>query len=99
MASGMSKENDAPPEEYSIYLRGYVAREKKPLEGAFDHEAEELDKVPPSDWSLTFDCETTIDAAQALRFGAYQLRKDGKLTKNGRGLFYAEDLSQSDLEV
>jgi hypothetical protein len=29
----------------------------------------------PSPWILTFDCETSIDAAQELRFGFYQVRK------------------------
>ncbi len=40
----------------------------------------------PSEWSLTFDCETTTDAAQSLRFGAYQFRKDSELKETG--LFY-----------
>jgi hypothetical protein len=39
-----------------------------------------------SEWSLVFDSETTIDAAQNLRFGAYQLRK-GK-TLEEAGIFY-----------
>ncbi len=95
----MEQISDIQPEERSIFLRGYVVRAKKPLKGAFDHDAEEIDRLPPSDWSLTFDCETTTDDAQSLRFGAYQLRKDGELTKNGRGLFYAEDIPPSDLAI
>lgn len=39
-----------------------------------------------SDWSLTFDCETRVDAGQALRFGAYQFRKGSELKE--AGLFY-----------
>ena len=31
--------------------------------------------APPSEWTLVFDTETTADAAQRLRIGAYQLRK------------------------
>jgi len=30
----------------------------------------------PSPWTLVFDTETTIDAAQQLRVGFYQVRKD-----------------------
>lgn len=42
--------------------------------------------IGPSPWTLTFDCETTIDAGQALRFGGYQLRNDEALME--AGLFY-----------
>ncbi|MHA6316523.1 hypothetical protein ACXYN8_02540 [Altererythrobacter sp. CAU 1778] len=42
--------------------------------------------IDASDWSLTFDCETRVDAGQALRFGAYQFRKGGELKE--AGLFY-----------
>jgi hypothetical protein len=34
-------------------------------------------------WSLTFDCETTVDAAQALTVGFYQVRKAGELIEEG----------------
>lgn len=40
----------------------------------------------PSDWLLVFDTETTTDAAQRLRFGTYQVRKDGLLQE--QGVFY-----------
>lgn len=39
-----------------------------------------------SSWTLTFDCETTTDAGQALRFGAYQLRNGERVIE--AGLFY-----------
>ena len=39
-----------------------------------------------SPWTLTFDCETTTQPGQALRFGAYQLRNAGELVESG--LFY-----------
>lgn len=42
-----------------------------------------------SDWQVVFDTETTTDAGQALRFGAYQVRKSGDLKE--AGLFYAPD--------
>ena len=60
-----------------ISLRAYAfAPPAKPTQGGLD----------ASDWSLTFDCETTTDASQRLRFGAYQLRKGEKLIE--AGLFY-----------
>lgn len=50
----------------------------------------------PSEYVLVFDTETATDAAQQLRFGTYQLRKDGALDE--AGLFYDSD-SLSDPEV
>jgi hypothetical protein len=37
----------------------------------------------PSDWTLVFDTETTVDAAQRLRVGAYQFRKGDVLDEAG----------------
>lgn len=42
--------------------------------------------APPSEWRLAFDCETTVDAAQRLRIGAYQFRKGDELDE--AGIFY-----------
>ena len=42
--------------------------------------------APPSEWTLVFDTETTVDAAQRLRIGAYQFRKGDELDE--AGLFY-----------
>lgn len=42
-----------------------------------------------SDWTLIFDCETTIDACQRLRFGTYQVRKAGEVRYHG--IFYDPD--------
>jgi hypothetical protein len=39
-----------------------------------------------SPWTLAFDCETTIDATQRLRFGFYQIRKGENLDQEG--IFY-----------
>ena len=47
--------------------------------------------------TLTFDTETFSDPSQRLRFGAYQLRHDGRLIE--RGLFYADDIQSADLKV
>jgi len=37
----------------------------------------------PSPWTLIFDCETTVDPAQTLRVGVFQVRKSGKLKQEG----------------
>ncbi len=60
-----------------ISLRAYAQapKAKKPYRG-----------LGASDWTLTFDCETQTDAGQALRFGAYQLRKGNDVKFSG--LFY-----------
>jgi hypothetical protein len=42
--------------------------------------------VGASPWSMTFDTETTVDAAQQLRVGTYQVRHGHELTE--RGFFY-----------
>ncbi|WP_336490662.1 hypothetical protein [Methylobacterium nigriterrae] len=43
----------------------------------------------PSEWTLVFDTETTTDAAQELRFGAYQVRQGEELHE--AGIIYNED--------
>ena len=42
--------------------------------------------TPPSEWTLAFDTETTVDASQRLRIGAYQFRKGDELDE--AGIFY-----------
>ena len=50
----------------------------------------------PSEHTLIFDCETTIDAAQALRVGFFQVRESGTLVREG--LFFDEEiLSDADI--
>lgn len=52
----------------------------------------------PSEWVLVFDTETTIDPAQRLRFGTYQVRWKGVLKDSG--IFYdAEALTDADIEI
>ena len=55
----------------------------------------------PSRETLIFDCETTSDHAQSLRFGTYQCRKGGALVESG--IFYETDnpkaLARKDLAV
>jgi hypothetical protein len=43
----------------------------------------------PSPWSLALDTETTVDLAQGLRFGTYQLRHHDRLRE--AGIFYDPD--------
>src|SRR5277367_3512100 len=40
-------------------------------------------EIDASPWSLVFDCETTIDATQRLRFGFYQVRRGNRLDQEG----------------
>jgi hypothetical protein len=39
--------------------------------------------IEASPWTLVFDCETTIDAAQQLRFGFFQIRRRQVLEREG----------------
>jgi hypothetical protein len=43
----------------------------------------------PSEWTLIFDTETTLDPGQGLRVGGYQLRRRERLREEG--LFYEPD--------
>jgi hypothetical protein len=55
-------------------------------------------RIPPSDWVLIFDCETRTTPDQRLRFGAYQLRTEGRLFERG-ALYEPQVLSAEDLTV
>ncbi len=79
-----------PVDRLIIQLRAYLA--PKPQSG----------NVPPArKWTsgiaVIFDCETTTDPSQRLKFGAYQIRHDGGLLE--RGLFHADDLPEADIAV
>ena len=80
---------DDPINRLIIQLRAYV-------EGRAGS-----DWRPDHQWTsgitLTFDTETFSDPSQRLRFGAYQVRHDGRLIE--RGLFHADDMPASDLMV
>src|SRR6266536_6550802 len=75
-----------PPDSSPIAVRAYSvpARTGQP--------------IGPSEFVLVFDTETTIDAAQQLRLGAYQFREKSQLKE--AGVFYdAESLTEADLNV
>jgi hypothetical protein len=62
---------------------------------AFIPAGQEMDLT--SDWSLTFDTETTVDAAQSLRVGFAQIRKAGALINEIA--FFDGHLSDQDIAV
>lgn len=64
------------PEALEIALRAYVPP-KAPPKGFRPVD------IGPSEYTLIFDCETTIDERQSLRFGAYQVRKSSELWEAG----------------
>ena len=88
------KKATGPVDKLVIQLRAYVDPDDKPKD-TFPS-----DPVKPSEFSLIFDTETTIDPSQRLRFGTFQLRARGHLVE--RGVFYNEDVSifpASDREI
>src|SRR5690606_31929859 len=63
-----------------ISLRAYAAASKaKP----------QRREMAASSWALVFDCETTTDPGQALRFGTYQFRNGETLDE--AGIFFDPD--------
>lgn len=81
------------PSPTEIAIRAYTEKPgSKPL-GA-KQAAQGNDE--PSDYTLIFDCETSIDAAQRLRVGFFQVRQGQALKREG--LFYdPEALTEADL--
>ncbi len=82
---------DLPHPDYlSIAIRTYA-----------DHRQQKPFSAPPyisSKYSLIFDCETTTDETQSLRFGAFQIRENGELIE--QGVFYDDQtLDGNELEL
>lgn len=88
-----------PPvtDELPIAIRAYATPTWKPAPVENGKPKRRRDsQLPASKWTLTFDCETTTDAGQALRFGTYQLREAGELRESG--IFYDPDgVTESEL--
>jgi hypothetical protein len=74
-----------PFEPMAISVRAFVPCPKSgPDPEKRRHSSRE--KRASSEWTLTLDTETTVDAGQNLRFGAYQLRRGEELDE--AGIFY-----------
>lgn len=71
----------------AIALRAYAS--KAEVAAPPSKQLRKFKRPSPSEWVLVVDTETTTDAAQALRFGTYQVYKSGELKESG--LFYAPD--------
>jgi hypothetical protein len=72
------------PDRLPIAVRAYATPPLPPDdEGQKKRQGE---PAPASEWTLIFDTETTVDAAQRLRIGAYQFRNRDELDEGG--LFY-----------
>lgn len=82
-------------ERRPIAVRAYVTSTKTATQALPKLRQENTPALGWSEWSLTFDTETTTDAAQQLRFGVYQIRKAGIL--HAQGLFY-EPLTLTDAD-
>src|SRR5438270_5659860 len=76
MSSNRGPEKSENIDALEIALRGYVPPGRKPNKW---HGSD----LGPSEWTLIFDCETTTDAAQTLKFGVYQVRKGQELWEAG----------------
>ncbi|KAA5805343.1 hypothetical protein F1654_05020 [Alkalicaulis satelles] len=84
------------PSPDTIAVRAFTEKPKTGEKARRGRKKSGLDE--PSAYTLVFDTETTIDAAQALRVGAYQVRKGEVLAEEG--LFYlAETLSRGELDT
>ena len=73
------------PFETPIAIRAYTERPgAEPIASKKPRKPQEA-----SPWTLIFDCETTVDAAQKLRVGFYQIRYEDELSEEG--IFYDRD--------
>lgn len=70
--------------EVNAYVRCFTEKPPKVASPGPKPKRAGLDE--PSEHSVIFDCETTTDASQALRFGFFQVRKRGRLLREG--IFY-----------
>ena len=81
----------ASPESLPIAVRAYAHKPKK-HKRTRQHGRQ---PIGPSDRVLIFDIETTTNALQQPKFGAYQARKSGKLRE--AGFIYDPSLDDSEL--
>ena len=83
------------PSPNVIALRAYTEKPgAKPVAAKGKFKGNDI----PSPWTLVFDTETTIDAAQQIRVGFFKVYKEQNLVRDGA--FYDPDsLSTADIEV
>jgi hypothetical protein len=93
----MSSAGGSPePLELEVAVRAWTRADY--LQHIPPREPREYVDLGPSDWSLTFDTETTTDFSQRLRVGGYQIRRKDTIVESG--LFYdPEVLTQDELVV
>jgi hypothetical protein len=92
--SGLDRTSDDDAERVEIMVRAYAV----PIEPTDDDDEADVSsgsgngdrrrpksvrRVGPNDLVLIFDVETTVDAAQRLRCGFWQLRRSGRLVEEG----------------
>jgi hypothetical protein len=82
------------PDRLPIALRAYVPPPAAKPSGQPPRETRSHKPTQPSVWTLLFDTETTVDAAQRLRVGAYQFRKGDDVDE--AGLFYDPTILSED---
>jgi hypothetical protein len=87
-------------DEFEIAVRAYAVPVPKPQREEKKQQADSrwrrtVPPVPPSAWTVTFDTEFRVDAAQQLTVGTYQVREAGELRE--AGCFYdPESLSDEE---
>ena len=87
----------APPEELEVGVRAWAIPDYLRYRNPRGSGRQYVD-LGPSDWTLIFDTETTVDESQRLRVGAYQIRR-GHVLK-GRGFFYEPgELTGAELQL
>lgn len=80
--------------EAPIAVRAYSERPNREPLGSRPLSAD----AEASEWTMVFDCETTIDAVQRLRFGFFQVRRGDVLDREG--VFYdAAALSAAEIRL
>ena len=91
----MANQNIPISDELPIALRAYVTK-NEPITTISPpmQKRPARKKLEPSQWTLIFDTETTIDASQKLRFGTYQVRKGD--IKTHKGIFYDDTVLSED---
>ena len=71
------------PDRLPVAVRAYVPPPPPKPSAESSRKTRSGKPTPPSEWTLVFDTETTVDAAQRLRIGAYQFRKGDEMDEGG----------------